>query len=283
MTRVHFLLIGLVISTSLSSAQGLVLKYVHSSSTHQQQFYALPTDAPYSVLRYGAWDFDGDGQQDYVVQERAVGGGSSWILKVYSAVGFTLLWTSEGEIPPQTGYGQPYFYDLTGDGQKELVYEDLGVQDLRVYSPATHECILSSTPTSSDFFVLDFDNDGLLDIGVYSSVSPEEYRVEIWGAGTVASSPPSDLVIQPEGDDLILNWQPVDSCSMYRVYWCFALNGEYASVGTSCTPTFTHPGAAIAPRAYYEVTAITSTNQITIIGRATYAAPLNDYPVNLTR
>lgn len=260
-----------LLHTMVGFSQGLVLKHVHSSTTHQQQFFAQNLDGFNSVVRYGAWDFNGDGEQDYLVQERPVGGGPYWNLKVYDAVGFGLLWLSEGEIPSETTWGTPRFYDFTGDGQKEIVYIDPGgTGSLYIYSPILHECILSANPASDDYLVLDFDADGVLDIGLYSSIAPEEYRYEIWGAGQAASSPPSDLVIQASGTDLILNWQPVDSCSLYDVQWSFTLDGDYASVGTCCTTSFRHPGAAIAPRAYYRVAAITSTFGQQVVGQATY-------------
>jgi hypothetical protein len=266
----YLLAVILLFHVSHCHAQGLVLKYIHSSTTHQQQFFALSSEASNSVISAGAWDFNNDGHQDYVVQDRPVGGDGLWSLKIYDGIGFSLLWSSDGEIPNNPSWDQPRFYDFTGDGQKEIVYSNDGATSLIVYSPSIRECILYRSQVTVNYLILDFDNDGVLDIGIYSSLPPEEYRLEIWGAGSTSSSPPKNLVIQPSGNSLFLSWQPVDSCSLYDVQWSFSSNGPYASVGTSCTPAFTHSGAAIAPRAYYRVAAITSTNEPRVTGQATY-------------
>lgn len=283
MGRIFSLFLLLHMISTCGFAQGLVLKHVHSSTTYQQGFYALGEITNYRseawlsnlVSHYNAWDFDGDGYQDFLAQERQVGSGNSWSLKVYSSVSFTLLWSSEGEIPDETTWEAPLFFDFTGDGQKEVAYCNTGsngIGTFNIYSPALHTCILSTTPGECQYLILDFDSDGVLDIGLHSSIAPEEFRIEIWGAGQVTSSPPTDLVIHSEGSDLVLHWVAVDSCSLYDIQWGFALDGEYASVGTSCTTSFMHSGAAIAPRAYYRVAAITSTLGHEVIGQAVYTA-----------
>ncbi|MBI5059980.1 VCBS repeat-containing protein [candidate division KSB1 bacterium] len=267
-------LFGLVLVLAALSvdckAQGLVLKYQDFS---QQYEIVAPTRGTqeYPPL----FDFDGNGVQDLCWRN------ANGSITVYTFPGMVPAWTS----PFVVVYLWPVFLDVTGDGLKEVLCQVPGSGTYCVFSPATNTCLLeidSVIEGSCNYFLTDYDGDQVSDILFVVNAGHGGSRREIWGAGTVASSPPSDLVIQPDGDDLILNWQQVDSCSMYRLYWSFALNGEYASIGTSCTPTFTHPGAVIAPRAYYKVAAITSTNEI-IIGPATYAAPPNSNPVNLSR
>lgn len=244
-----------------SFAQGLILKYQDIPAGWQ---IVAPTRGTQESPPL--FDFDGNGIQDICWQNL------DGTITVFTFPGMVAAWTS----PFVVNIGMwPVFVDVTGDANKEVICALPGPISGRycVFSPTAGTCLLeidSVIEGSCNYFLSDFENDEISDILFVLSNAQGGVRREIWGAGTVASSPPSDLVITGQNNDLILNWQLVDSCSMYRVYWSFALNGDYASVGTSCTPTFTHPGAAIAPLAFYKVVAITSTNDERVVGQSIY-------------
>lgn len=281
----------LVISNSFCvNAQGLVLKHQEVVTTPTGQAIFDPPE-PISITPDMS-DLDGNGQPDLIVWNNT-GISDQETITVLGYPGFVPLWTSPQSIDHNYPT-PPLFVDVTGDNIKEvLCYGNPGIwtygHTVMIYSVVDNALLFAldsslagtqngtSVPPDRQtrFFLADYDGDGIMDITVFvpelnGSGDLMSVRIEIWGAGTVQSSPPSDLVIASQNNDLILNWQPVDSCSMYRVYWSFGLNGNYASVGTSCTTNFTHAGAAIAPLAFYRVVAITSTSEEQVVGQASH-------------
>lgn len=244
-------LLGLLTVVGQISGQGLILKHEQEYVGQTVLVNRLFDEAV--IAAYDAWDFDGDGQQDIVISKQIEG---NWCYYVYGLF-FSELWSSYPDCPGASSLHYPIFLDFDGDGFKEVVYQDNSLPaTVIVYSPHLGMCILSEGSSQMPVGIMDYEGDGLPDI-VIEQHNQEGCRV--WGAGTTSSSPPSNLVIRPEGDNLILHWAGVDSCSLYNIQWAFTLNGEYADIGMSCTTEFIHNGAAIVPQAFYRVTAITST------------------------
>jgi hypothetical protein len=258
------LAIALLISCATAFGQGLVLKY-RAVRPAGQAFQIMNMTGNYAD-RTSAWhDLDGNGSEDLVISPYMGG------FTVYGMPGMNVLWQS-----PAASGSCPFFIDLDGDGIKEIFYQpDGGSNDhFAIYSMAHNSCIFNADSIMGswidEMFIADYDGDGLPDI-MFNITGTAQWRFEVWGAGTVESSPPSGLIVNADSTDLLLNWQPVDSCSLYNIQWSLSINGPWASVGNSVLTTFMHPGAAIVPRAYYRVVAITSTYGTQIIGNAVYA------------
>jgi hypothetical protein len=249
-------------------AQGLVLKY---SGRFLGSMYPNIT-----LQRSPSWsDFDGNGWPDMIVQ----GFENPNVCTVYGFPGMIPLWSSPFACAVNSDY--PFFMDVTGDGIKDVIYRPSSPpSSIAVHSVTANACILLCDSVAfgcagEPVFLSDYDGDGIPDISVFicdlTPMNCSDRRLEIWGAGTVSSSAPSELVILPRENVLTLSWTPVDSCSMYEIQWSFPFDSAWATVGTSCLPYFEHPGAAILPRAFYRVVAITSTSGPRIIGPATYS------------
>ena len=265
MKKMSVILLGLLAINCQVFGQGLVLKYsVYDSAG--QGFVYFTGGNEYSPAYY---DFDNDGQTDVILK-----GATSPCIGILKIIGYagTVLW----ESPP--GFislsGDPLFVDFDGDGNKEIVYRPIDHNSLSVFSPINDECLFYAD--SLEFInhrvycVSDFDADSLPDLLLVFKEGEYGIRREIWGAGTVSSSPPSNLTIQVMGSDNHLSWTKADSCSLYNIKWSFSFDGEYVSVGTSCVPSFVHSGAAIVPRAFYQVTAFTSTWGEREVGRVVF-------------
>jgi len=250
----------------MAQGQGLVLKRIE----------LLPVDWSPAGVNWGAeyshemMDFDGNGTPEIVLK-----GNPGFI--VYGMPGFNPLWTAPSNAQFD-GIGSNFetvFADLTGDGIKEVVW--YYGNHVSVNSVSENQIILVVDSVSNNFpyLIRDYDGDGLPDLMIciedHSDNGHLLYRLEFWGAGTVNSSPPSNLVASTDSDNVILNWQPVDSCSLYNISWALNPLGPFARVGRSALPKFTHNGAAILPRAYYRVTAVTSTDTNLVVGSATFA------------
>lgn len=264
MKKVSVVLLGLLAFSCQAFGQGLVLKYSDYDSVGQEFRYFTGGADEYSPAHY---DFDNDGQTDVIL--KGADGIYTGILKIIGYAG-AVLW----ESPPDFIYisGDPLFVDFDGDGNKEIVYKP-GINSVSVFSPTNDECLLyadSLAPVHhKNYYVSDFDADSFPDL-LLLFFEGDGVRREIWGAGTVSSSPPSNLTIRAVDGDNHLNWTKVDSCSLYNIKWSFSFDGEYVSVGTSCVPSFVHSGAAIVPRAFYQVTAFTSTWGEREVGRVAF-------------
>lgn len=268
--KLKMLIAAVATIAALATAQSLVLKrsYTYPIEGIQGSTWinGIGGAREWMINDWNTRDFSGDGHSDILFFDRR--GPEQYYIRILGD-DLTELWNSYPAISWSQIVYDVTFVDFDGDGNKELVLNgDGNPSTLSIYSPSREMCILSSDLTSDHFFIVDFELDGLPDIVLERTVAPRTY--EIWGAGTTTSSPPSDLTIHATGDDLLLNWRGVDSCSLYQIEWGLTLNGEYASVGTSCTPRFTHPGASILPRAYYRVKAVSSTWGEVEIGAATY-------------
>lgn len=261
-TTISLFLVALLCTAAYS--QGLVLKHMEIfSNTSTPNIW--PTN-PYGI-KSEYFDLDRNGVRDLVLSGESI--------EVRGMPGNTILWTSpESEIV--TSY--PVFADLSGDGFADAIYfSSCSRACLRVFSIQDNQCILSADSIGlhgADYFISDFDNDGLDDLFyiVDTYVGGEQFgRLEVWGAGEVVSRPPGLLTINGESGDLILRWQEVDSCSMYMVEWAIAPTDSFVKIGETCLPTFRHAGAAIVPRATYRVRAITSTGNEPTTIEATYS------------
>ncbi len=83
-----------------------------------------------------------------------------------------------------------------------------------------------------------------------------EITIPITVSADVSLDAPVELTIYPDGENILLRWQPVAGASSYDVLFYYETGGLPTIIGTTGTTSYTHVDALDVPIGFYQVVAL---------------------------